>query len=292
MNPQATTSPQPGVALQPQPANVNPQGVASIAPIAPPTPTQLPTAQPQTPSINLGAIPQQNTSMAPALGAIADYYNIPRQTAQVVNQGQTQANIASSQFEAQKFQNTLKAQHIQDSLDASKYHFTKNADGTVNIFNSLGDKVDIGTYASLTGDNPATALQKAGATDQASQKFIAAYNNLQSYVAAKQAAQNGDITAQAQVKDFDKANLGLENLELGQLGQAFMQQYGSYLGAPSGDNANALQGIGVNSTIASFNNPKSTSAYYGNFPSPSVAAAPTTSVSDILGGLAATPAGK
>lgn len=278
--------------LTPQPTTTNPQGVASVTPNATPAPPVLPQAP--TPVATPAPVAQPNFNTSQAIGQIADYYSIPRQTAAIAGAGQAQGQVAQQQFEAQKAQNQIKIQNAQNQLDPTKYQFTKNSDGSVDILNSVGDKVDIGTYASLTGDNPATALQKAGATDQTSQKFIAAYTNLQDYIQNKIAAQNGDLTAQARIRDYESTpdNAGLKNLELGQLQTAFMQKYGQYFGQPQG-NQSALSQAGVSDTLTSANNPKSTSAYYGNFPSPQMSAANSTpTVSNVLGGLAVTPTGQ
>jgi hypothetical protein len=251
MNPQRT-------AVAPAPTTVNPQGVASVAPNAAPTAPALP--QPQAPVGTPAQVQQPNFNTSQTLQDIANYYQIPRQAAQVTGAGQSTGNVAGQQFEAQKAQNEIKIQNQQNSLNPSTYQFTKNADGSVTILNSVGDKVDIGQFAALTGANPAQALQQAGATDQASQKFIAAYNNLQTYVQDKIAAQQGDVQAQAAVDDFYKQNPGLENIQLGALQTAFMQQYGQYFGQPQG-NQGALSQAGVNPTITSQNNPVSSSAY-------------------------------
>lgn len=276
--------------LTPQPTTSSSQGVASVTPNALPVAPALPQAP--TPVATPAPVATPNFNTSQTVAQIGDFYGIPRQTAAISGAGQALGAVAQSQFENQKAQNDIKIQNAKDSLDPTKYQFTKNADGSVSILNSVGDKVDVGTYASLTGANPAEALQKAGATDSASQHFISAYNNLQTYVQAKIAAQNGDLTAQAQINDFNKANPGLQNMELGQLQSAFMQQYGQYFGQPQGDQG-ALAGAGVSPTLTSLNNPKSTSAYYGNFPNPQVSSTNSTpSVSNVLGGLATTPAGQ
>jgi hypothetical protein len=270
MNPQQTLTPQPqaGAQIQPQATTVSPQGVASQVPVQAPTPPVLP--QGQAPAAIPSAAPAVNYNTSQQLNNIADYYQIPRQTAQAVNQTNTAANVASANFEAQKAQNEIKIQNQQNALDPSKYQFTKNADGSVSILNSVGDKVDIGTYAALTGANPATALQQAGATDQASENFIAAYNNLQTFAQDKIAAANGDVQAQGAIEDFYKANPGLatggpngQPMELGQLQQAFMQQYGQYFGQPSQPSQSSQLGsaANVNPTLTSQNNPVTGSAY-------------------------------
>jgi hypothetical protein len=125
----------------------------------------------------------------------------------------------------------------------------------------VGDVVPLSTYVNLTGANPAEVLQEHGATDAADQKFIAAYNNLQAYSQAQIAAQGGDSQAEATVQQFQKANPGLANMELGQLSTAFMQQYGSYFGASQQGAGGGNLAPGVNSTLTSENNPSALSAY-------------------------------
>jgi len=248
----------PQAPVSPVPTTVSPQGATSVAPNATPIAPQLPQAQAPVGTPPPVATPNFNTSQA--LQDIGNYYQIPRTAIQTTNAGQTAGNIASAQFEQQKAENAITIQNQQNSLDPSKYQFTKNADGSVDIINSVGDKVDIGTYASLTGANPATALQSAGATDKASQDFILAYNNLQDYVQTRISAQNGDQQAQAKLADYFDQNPGLQNVDLGKLQTAFMQEYGQYFGQPQG-NQNALSQAGINPTLSSANNPASTSAY-------------------------------
>lgn len=213
------------------PPTVNPQGVASVAPTPTATPTALPQAQ--APVASPAPIQAPNFNVSQTLGNIADYYNIPRQTANAVNAGQTQANVDQSQFEAQKYQNSIQIQNQQDSLDPSKYTIGKNPDGSIKIVNGAGQDVSIGQYAALTGADPAKTLASVGVTDKAGVQFQEAYSNLQDYIQNKIAAQNGDQTAAAKVKQYVAANTGLGNLQLGQLQQLFMQQYGSYFGEPS-----------------------------------------------------------
>lgn len=260
MNPQSTLSPQPqaGAPVQPQAATVSPQGVASQVPLQAPTPPQLPQAP--TPVASPGAVATPNFNTAQQLQNIAAYYNIPRTAQAVAGAGQAQGAVAESQFEHQKAENQIDIQNKQNMLDPSKYTFTKNNDGTVTILNSLGDSVSIGQYAALTGANPAQALQTAGATDEADQKFIAAYNNLQSFTQLKIAAQNGDTQATAQLADYYKNNPGLQNLELGDLQSMFMGSYGSYFGQPQ-NNEGVAQTPGMTPTLTSANNPLTTSPY-------------------------------
>lgn len=276
MNPAAPAPIAAGTSVAPVPTATSPQGVASVAPTAAAVTPQLPAA----PQIAATPAPvgTPNLNTASQLQNIGDYYQIPRQTTQLVNAGQTASNVANAQFQKQQAENQINITNQKNMLDPTAYQFTKNSDGSVDILNSQGDKVDIGTYAALTGANPAEALQNAGATDKASQQFIAAYNNLQTYVQDKIAAQNGDAQAQAEIQDYEKANPGLANIQLGQLQTAFMQQYGQYFGQPQGSSnainqagqaANAGNGIqvqgsqggNISPTLTSLNNPASTSAY-------------------------------
>lgn len=238
--------------IAPQPVNTNAQGVGSVAPVAPPTPTATPAAP--APQAAPAAAPPQSLNSG-TMDALANYYQIPRDTAQVVNAGQVAANGAAQQVQAASAGASAAAAHAKAALDPSSYTFAHNRDGSLTIFNSAGDKVDIGTYASLTGANPADVLSKEGATDQGSQKFVQAYNNLQTYVQNKIGAQNGDQKAQAAVDQFTKANPGLEKLQLGQLQESFMQEYGSYFGQQQ--NASKYNQLGnapnVSKTLSSAN---------------------------------------
>lgn len=117
MNPQAT--------LSPQATTTNPQGVASITPLQAPTAPALPqSAAPALPTPptnpNLGA------STSAQMGNIANYYQIPRQTAAIAGAGQAMGNVAQSQFEAQKYQGELNVEHMKQQLDPSTYNFQHN----------------------------------------------------------------------------------------------------------------------------------------------------------------------
>lgn len=253
----------PGQPVAPAPVATTPQGVAQPVPAAAPVPTALPKA----PAVAATPAPvaTPNFDTQGIMNNIASYYKIPGDTANIVAAGQTKGNIAGQQFEKQKAENEIDIQNKQNQLDPSKYTVTKDPKtGGIDITNSMGDKVDLATYVNLTGANPAETLQKAGVTDQADQKFITAYNNMQTYAQAQIAAQNGDEQAKITVGEFQKANPGLANLELGQLSSAFMAQYGSYFGAPQQQGANGgLGGLtGVNNTLTSQNSPIASSPYY------------------------------
>jgi len=261
----------PGQPIAAAPVNTSNLGVATPTAQPAPTPTLIPAAQAPAPAPTPASV---GTQQPPGiLNNIAALYKIPGQTAQIVNQGQSAGNVAGTQFAAQKGQNEINIQNMQNQLNPDEYTIAKDPkSGGITIINSLGDQVSLATYANLTGSNPAEVLQEHGATDASDVKFMTAYNNLQSYAQAQVAAQNGDAQAQATVKQFQDANPGLKGLELGQLSAAFMAQYGSYFGAPTnaagGDSLGGLSG--VNNTLSQVNNPQALSAYenptYANLP--------------------------
>lgn len=275
--------------IAPAPVNTNAQGVGSVAPVGAPTPTALPTAPAQ---INVPApTVVSRPDISGQLSAISNFYKIPAQTAQLTSEAQSRADVAQGQFEAQKYNRQIDIQNQKDMLDPSKYLITKDPKtGGINITNIMGDKVDLGTYSNLTGANPADVLKNS--TDPNDIKFVQAYNNFQNYAQAKIAATNGDLQAQATVKQFNDRNSGLQNVDLGQLKDAFMQQYGTYFGAPQ-DNGSALTDLGVNPTLTQANNPKALSAYYGGYPSippgGGQSAPPTTNYANMISSLAAPP---
>lgn len=243
--------------ITPAPTQTNAQGVAQLAPVAAPTPTQLPLAPPVGATPAPVATPNFNT--AGALQDIANYYNIPRQTAQITGAGQAQGNVAQQGYDRDVAQKQLQASNLQDQLDPSKYKITTNPnDGGITITNSLGQDVSLQSYVNLTGANPAQVLQNSN--NPKDQQFVSAYNNLQNYIQTKIGAQNGSQQAQAELNDYYEANPGLKNLELGQVSNAFMQQYGSFFGQPT-QNGNALSQEGISPTIQSAANPVTTSAY-------------------------------
>lgn len=215
--------------VAPAPTTVSPQGVASTAPVAAPTPTALPQAP--TPVSTPAPVATPSFDTSGIMQNIANYYQIPRQTAAIAGIGQAQGAVAAQQDAADKAGRSAG----NNQLDPSSYKISKNPDGSIKIINSLGQQVDIGTYASLTGADPAKTLSSAGVTDKGQVKFIEAYNNLQDYIQNKIAAQNGDKTAATKVQQYVAANTGLQNIQLGQLQKAFMAQYGQYFGQPQGD---------------------------------------------------------
>lgn len=247
----------PGQTLQPAASQTSPQGVQAPAPVSAPSAPQLPAS----PNPGAAPAPLQNPSYNPtaALGTIADYYQIPRDTALNMANQQQQAAGAGQRFEASKFQAGVQQQNLQDQLNPSKY--TVNNDPSseygISITNSLGQKVDLGTYVNLTGQNPAQVLAKS--TDPAAQEFVGAYNNLEDLMQTMIGASAGDQTAKAKLGDYYEANPGLQNMTPSQVTGLFMQRYGQFFGAPQ---QQAPQNTGVSPTFQSANNPVTTSPYY------------------------------
>lgn len=259
MNPQAVI---PGQAIQPAANTTTPQGVAQPTAVGAPVPTQLPSAPPVAATPAPVATPNFDT--AGAISAIGDYYNIPRQTAAITGAGQAQGQVAQQQFEQQKAMNSIQISKLQDQLNPQTYKITQSDDAKSNtpgagltITNALGQSVSLAQYVNLTGEDPTSVLSKSNNPND--QAFVAASQNLQNYIQTKIAAQNGSQLAQAQLNDYYEQNPGLQNLELGQLSQAFMNKYGSYYGQPSTSGAQLPQG--VNPTIQSANNPVTQSGY-------------------------------
>lgn len=257
MSPQAPTA-TPAQPVVPMANQVNPQGVSTPPVTTAPTPSALPTA-PQITPLSTTPAPQQANLLPSQLENIANYYSIPRQTATMVNAAQAQGANAQQATKYSTAQAGYTYTMAQKQLDPSSYTITKSSDGGVNITNAYGQPVSLGTYVNLTGANPADVLKNS--TNPSDVKFVTAYNNLQTYIQDQIAAKYGDAQAQAEVQQYQSANPGLANLELGQLQQAFNNQYGSYLGMPQSNTNTLSQTPGLTPTLSSVNNPAALSAY-------------------------------
>jgi hypothetical protein len=294
MSPQAPTA-TPAQPVVPMANQVNPQGVSTPPVTTAPTPSALPTA-PQITPLSTTPAPQQTNLLPSQLENIANYYSIPRQTAAMVNAAQAQGANAQQATKYSTAQSGYTADMAQKQLDPSSYNITQDSSSPlgIKIINPLGQEVSLSTYNNLTGQSDPVAILKDSNNPQA-QQLYEDYNNLQNYISLKMAAATGDEQAQAQVEDYEKApgNSGLKNVELGQLQTAFMNTYGQQLyGANPG--GQTLQGVGVNPNFGTLNNPKSTSPYYGGYPTPTPVSTTgstvnTPSSTDILSGLTINP---
>lgn len=195
------------------------------APTAPsaPAPTAAAPAAPATP-----AVPQYNTGAA--MDAIRQYYQIPGATAGIVGQQQANAYNAQTGFENSQALKSLQLQHMKDKLDPNKYLIRQGDDGSTNIIDPTGQKVDVGTYANLTGVSPAEVLKNSTNPDE--KQFVSDYNSFQTYLQSLIDAKNGNNEAQNYVDDMQKKNPDLVKLPAEQIRQLFMQQYGNYFGKP------------------------------------------------------------
>ncbi len=279
MNPTMNPQVQPNQPLQPAATQQSPQGVTSVAPTPPATPSQLPTAQTPTPP---AAYQPSLANPTAGLQNIADYYQIPRQTALNVANTQQQEAGAGQRFAATKFQAGVSQQNLQDQLDPGKYKITQDpkSPNGIDITNSLGDKVDLGTYVNLTGDNPAKVL--ATSSDPAAQEFVQSYNNFQDLLQTTLAhSQNpNDQAAAVKLGDYYKANPGLENMTPDQVSKLFMERYGQYFGMPQ---AQSPQNTGTTQNFGSQNSPMASSPYY-QMQNYSQLAQPNPITASLLGG--------
>jgi hypothetical protein len=236
MNPQALTQP-----VTPQPTTVSPQGVAAVAPNAPPRTSAIPAP----PAIGAPMAPPQNPNYNPsaAMADIADYYNIPRQAALSAGQTQAQGTQSQQQYERGEAQNQLKIQNAQNSLDSSKYTVTQNANSPygIQIVGPLGNTVSFQDYINLTGSNPAQVL--ASSTNKQAQQFVTAYNNLENFMQTTLQASSGSQSAKIALGDYYSANPGLENMSPQQVTSAFMSQYGEFFGQPQTAQPGSTQGV-------------------------------------------------
>jgi len=252
----------PGQPVAPAPTTVAPTGVQAVAPAPAPVAPQMPApAGLQNGTFAPPAIPAPS---GPTPQSIANYYQIPEQARIAGANAQALGNEGQQEFEREKAQGQLTAEHLKDQLDPSKY--TINNDPAqpqgVRITNSLGQQVDLGTYVNLTGANPASVVAKS--TSPAAQKFVTAYNNLQDLMQTTLSASQGDEQAKIKLGEYYSANPGLEKMTASQVSNAFLQQYGSFFGMPN--QASQYNQLGnapnVSPTLTSQNNPITSSPYY------------------------------
>lgn len=212
MNPQATANPQP------------------VAPVAPPASGGITAASPQTPTaVNLPAVPQYNPQAS--MDAIRNYYQIPQSANMATNQAQVGAATQGQQYQAGRAMQQYQAGVLSKKLDPSQYHAIADPNGgPTAILDSQGNRVSVGQYAQLTGENPTTILKNSQNKDE--QQFTSDYQNFEQYMQAKLSPNNKE--AQAVAQTFEASNPGLVNLTPAQATQAFMQQYGQYFGGQGG----------------------------------------------------------
>lgn len=249
----------PNQALVPSANTVSPTGVQAVAPTNAPVPSAIPAPQPNT---NPLPVPQTNPTYDTAgmTNNLANYYAIPRNIGQQVTAQEGQAKQAGQQFAKGQFEASVNEQNLKRQLDSSQYTITQDPKSQygLKIINPLGQQVDFQTYINLTGANPQQTLQQS--TDPKAQQFVEAYNNYQTFLQAMMAPKS-DEQAQITKQSFFDANPGLQSLTPAQVRNAFLNQYGEFLGMP---NASAQPGSipGLSATLGQINNPATQSGYY------------------------------
>ena len=223
--PIAPAAPPPAVPGIPNP------GAPRPGPPAPVTPTGVPLAaapnvNPQPANPVQGVTQPQGFDTQGALAKIAQYYQIPGQTAAITGQQKANAFNAQTQFENAQNMRQLQAQRLQDQTDQSKYKVFNTKDG-VQVVGPQGQQVSIGQYVAMTGANPADALKSS--TNPKDQQFVQDYTNFETFLNA--AMNRGKSAEDAQVySTYVKANPSLATLNPQQATQMFLSQYGDYYG--------------------------------------------------------------
>lgn len=198
-----------------------PTGQAPVAPSGAPALPPLPQGT-AAPSISQQA--PTNFDTGAMTKAIADYYQIPRDTALA-----TAATKANEYNATTAYNNQLQLQSKEASMRLSKdaYKVIQTKDGVQILDPVSGQPVDIGTYVNRTGANPAEVLSKS--TNPQDQQFVQDYNNFEQFMNA--AIQKGQSKEAAQVyQSFLDANPALANITPQQAAKMFLGQYGNYFG--------------------------------------------------------------
>lgn len=201
------------------------------------SPSGAPGVPPAPSGVNAPAVATQaptNFNTSAALNAVANYYQIPRQTAQA------QANVEGNKFNATTaYEGGLQAQSAfaKEHLDASAYKIMNTKTGIQILDPVTGQPVDTNTYVNRTGsegfNNLMGALQKSN--NPQDQRFVNDYNNFQQYMnaslTAKYDKQGNPTNEQAKlVESYQQANPQLAKLNPQQAAELFNSQYGNYLG--------------------------------------------------------------
>lgn len=194
-----------------------------------------PSGAPGVPGVAQGTIaPTQGVTNATpfdtsgAMNAIANYYQIPKQTA-----------VAAAGVEGNKFNATTayegqlqeQSEFAKQRLDASSYKIQNTPDGVRILDPVTGQPVDTNTFVNRTGsqgfDSLMGALQKS--PNQRDQQFVSDYNNFQTYMNASLNAKNSP-EAKNIMASYEAKNPQLKNLSPQQAAQMFNSEYGDYLG--------------------------------------------------------------
>lgn len=225
MNPQVAAPSTTGFAA-PAPAQataVSPSGAPGVPGV--PQGTMAPTVAPQAPT----SFDTQGMT-----NAIANYYQIPKATA-LANAG-----VEGNKFNATTaYEGQLQAtsEFAKQRLSASAYKILNTKNGVQILDPVTGQTIDNATYVNRTGSEGFNTLLSAlnKSPNQRDQQFVSDYNNFQTYMNAAVNAKydaNGKPQNEAAnvAQAYQKDNPQLASMNPQQAAQAFLKEYGDYLG--------------------------------------------------------------
>lgn len=205
-----------------------------LAKPAPPSSGPIsPSGAPGVPGVPQGTIAPSVQQQAPsafntsgALNAIANYYQIPKQTAVGA------AGIEGSKFNATTaYEGKLQEQSefAKQQLDPSKYKIQQTQSGLQILDPVTGQSVDTNTFSDRTGSEGINMLVEAAqkSPNARDQQFASDYNNFNTFM---NALQNPNPENKQIVNAYIKSNPKLANLKPQQAAQLFNSEYGDYLG--------------------------------------------------------------
>lgn len=219
-----------------------PSTTGLATPVAPTGQTPIsPSGAPGVPGVPQGTTPPAINVQQPQafdtqglMNSIANYYQIPKQTALA------QAGVEQNKFNATTaYEGQVRAQSefAKEQLDAGAYKIVNTPNGKQILDPVSGQPVDIGTYVNRTGANPAEVLKDS--PNSRDQQFVSDYNNFQQYLNASVNAKydkNGKpVNEAANVANAYAAdNPQLQGMTPQQAAQTFLKEYGNYFGIGAG----------------------------------------------------------
>lgn len=216
--------------------------LTGLAPPAAPTgQTPIsPNGAPGVPALPQGTLPPAQATTQPSqfntqgsLDAIANYYQIPRQTAQAAAGVEGNKFNATTAYEGQLQE---QSQFAKEQLDASAYKIQQTANGLQILDPVTGQTVDTNTYANRTGSEGINNLVSAAAKspNARDQQFASDYNDFNTYMNSKLKEANSPEDkqiAQSYESAVKKAyGIDLASMSPQQVAQQFNSEYGDYLG--------------------------------------------------------------
>lgn len=202
-----------------------------------------PNGAPGVPGVAQGTIappvtanPAQQFNPQGMMQNIANYYQIPKQTALA------QAGVEGNKFNATTaYEGKLQeeSQFAKEQLDPTAYKVIQGPSGVTILDPVTGNQVSNGQYVSRTGSEGLNTLMDAlkASPNARDQQFVSDYNNFQTYINAAVSAKynaNGSPANEAAkiVQSYQADNKSLQNLTPQQAATQFNAEYGDYLGIP------------------------------------------------------------